>query len=178
MEQDDGSYKGVYCHWDGYIEHNGGLLLDYYNTREMAEKLIELGDLSSLQPKLYPDPAKPHKFWDGLEPRQEQELVTLAYGRDRGEKGTEAKTFNLKGLDTDSWGEYFYVFTKDNQWKYFTFGHLSEGLRDLAADLAEKNKGSELEAAGVFSEYKLDEIRQARPQEPAAEPQQKTEMEM
>lgn len=30
VEQDDGSYKGVYCHSDGYLTYNGAMLLDHY----------------------------------------------------------------------------------------------------------------------------------------------------
>ena len=33
--------KMVYCHWDGYPEHNGKLLLNHYNYRQVQE-LIEL----------------------------------------------------------------------------------------------------------------------------------------
>ena len=27
VEQDDGSYKGVYCHSDGYLTYNGAIIL-------------------------------------------------------------------------------------------------------------------------------------------------------
>ena len=33
VEQDDGSYKGVYCHSDGYLTYNGAMLLDHYNSQ-------------------------------------------------------------------------------------------------------------------------------------------------
>ena len=82
VEQDDGSYKGVYCHSDGYLTYNGAMLLDHYNSREKADALIALGDLSLLCEKLYPDPDKPHGFdYDKRQPD-----VTVAYARDRGEK--------------------------------------------------------------------------------------------
>ena len=87
VEQDDGSYKGVYCHSDGYLTYNGAMLLDHYNNRERADALIALGDLSLLCEKLYPDPDKPHGFdYDKRQPD-----VTVAYARDRGEKNTEAR---------------------------------------------------------------------------------------
>lgn len=167
IEQDDGQYKGIYCHSDGYLEHNGALLMDYFNSREMAEKILELGDLSFLQPNLYPDPEKgPHSF----DYNARQELVTVAYGRDRGEKDIEAKIHDLKRLEKDSWGEYFYIFTKDDTWKYFEYGRLSKGFRDLKTDLSAMIKGTELEKAGVFSDYKLEEL------QAAATPKQATEM--
>lgn len=165
VEQDNGTYKGVYCHSDGYLEHNGALLMDYFNSREMADKILELGDLSFLQPNLYPDPKRgPHSF----DYKEQQELVTVAYGRDRGEKGTEAKIQDLKKLDKDSWGEYFYIFAKDGTWKYFKFGCLSKGFRDLETDLAAITKGTEREKAGVFSHYMLEELQRQTKSKKAA----------
>jgi hypothetical protein len=45
---DDGSVKTVYCHWDGYLEGVGKTLLENYNTKEAADKLISGGAISSL----------------------------------------------------------------------------------------------------------------------------------
>lgn len=56
VEQDDGSYKGVYCHSDGYLTYNGAMLLDHYNSREKADALIALGDLSLLAKNSIPIP--------------------------------------------------------------------------------------------------------------------------
>ena len=111
VEQDDGSYKGVYCHSDGYLTYNGAMLLDHYNSREKASEIIALGDLSLLCEKLYPDPERPHSF--DYDSRQED--VTVAYGRDRGEKGTEAREITLEDAK-ESWCEYMYVFGKDGKW--------------------------------------------------------------
>ena len=131
VKQDDGSYKGVYCHWDGYLTYNGAMLIDHYNSLEKANEILALGDISSLKENLYPDPAKgPHSFDYG----KQQEGVTIAYGRDRGETGTEAKTVDLKTLQSDdSWIDYIYVF-EDGRWKYFEYGQLSEGLKDVDED--------------------------------------------
>jgi hypothetical protein len=43
--------KSVYCHWDGYIAHNGKVLQEYY-TSAQANELVALGDLSSLRPTI------------------------------------------------------------------------------------------------------------------------------
>lgn len=51
----------IYCHWDGYMEWNGAILQKYYNTADKVEKLIALGNLSSLGPEIKPD--DPHA-WD------------------------------------------------------------------------------------------------------------------
>lgn len=96
-------YKGVYCHSDGYLTYNGAMHLDHYNSREKADALIALGDLSLLCEKLYPDPDKPHGFdYDKRQPD-----VTVAYARDRGEKNTEAQIVTPESA-LNSWGEYLY----------------------------------------------------------------------
>ena len=51
VEHADGTVSQVYCHWDGYLTHNGQILLDHYDTQEKAEQLVSLGSISSLRPK-------------------------------------------------------------------------------------------------------------------------------
>ena len=84
MEVGDDQYKTIYCHSDGYLSHNGALLLKYYSDREMVERLLERGDLSSLEKKIEPEPGHPHSFdWD-----KRQKDVCVFYGRDRVDKNT------------------------------------------------------------------------------------------
>ena len=44
----DGSFRGVYCHSDGYPSWVGRYLNDYFNSQEDAEALTALGHLSQL----------------------------------------------------------------------------------------------------------------------------------
>lgn len=44
--QEDGTYKGVYCHNDGYPEYIGKELLRYFNNSESIDELMQDGDLS------------------------------------------------------------------------------------------------------------------------------------
>ena len=44
----DGTVTAVYCHWDGYLSHNGRILIDHYNSLEMAERLVDKGNISQL----------------------------------------------------------------------------------------------------------------------------------
>ena len=74
----DGTEKYIYCHWDGYIEHNGLLLQLCYDTPEKIEKLLALGNISVLAEYLETD--KEHSF-DNPCPN-----VVVAYHRDRGEE--------------------------------------------------------------------------------------------
>lgn len=151
VEQDDSTYKGVYCHWDGYPDHNGALLQDFFNSREKAEEILSLGNLSFLQPYLHPDPEKGEHTFDYDKPRQE--FVTIAYGRDRGEKGQEAKIYDLNDLSKNSWADYFYIYTKDDRWVFFKFNGLERGFQDLEAYLKELVQETARKDKGYYSDY-------------------------
>lgn len=75
--QDGNTIRAIYLHWDGYPDHTGITLEQYYTTEEQVRALIDLGNLSVLQPKLNPDPDKTHDFLNS------QEDVCVAYHRDR-----------------------------------------------------------------------------------------------
>ena len=44
----DGIIKAVYCHSDGYLEHNGKVLNEYYKDESKVDELLAHGDISSL----------------------------------------------------------------------------------------------------------------------------------
>lgn len=103
-------YTAIYCHWDGYLDYNGAILVEHYNTPEKVSELISLGDLSSLREKLAPAEGTEHSF------DNPQKDVCIFYGRDRGEEGIEAKKYKsrkaLYEAARDCWAEYIYVFDK------------------------------------------------------------------
>lgn len=41
--QTDTCITSIYCHWDGYLSHNGKLLRYYYRYPERVAQLIALG---------------------------------------------------------------------------------------------------------------------------------------
>jgi hypothetical protein len=47
LELADGSVLSAYHHWDGYPEWLGRILRTHYNSKELAAKLIDGGDMSS-----------------------------------------------------------------------------------------------------------------------------------
>jgi hypothetical protein len=113
--------KSIYCHWDGYLSHNGAILQEHYDSAK-ANNLVALGDLSSLRPQL----GEKHAFSQFEVPKEEVEAFkTLTedwctfYGRDRGETGIEWKvshTFNeFLELCERTDAEYYYVMEND-QW--------------------------------------------------------------
>ena len=44
----DGKYRSIYLHWDGYPSHVLKTLRSKYNSQELAEEILALGDCSSL----------------------------------------------------------------------------------------------------------------------------------
>ena len=49
IKTEDGLYKTVYCHYDGYISHTLKILQEFYNTEEKVEELLSYGDLIILR---------------------------------------------------------------------------------------------------------------------------------
>ncbi len=106
-------YMAIYCHNEGYLSHNGALLLDFYNTSEKLDELLILGDISFLGKHLKPDPQK--SYADRFE--QSADNVTVAYARDIGEEINPAGRYSLKEL-TQSEGVFFYIFNLNHEWEY------------------------------------------------------------
>lgn len=44
----DGTVESVYCHWDGYLSHNGRILFENYKSESIVRELLSYGDISSL----------------------------------------------------------------------------------------------------------------------------------
>jgi len=48
LEKENG-LEGVYAHWDGYLDNNGKILYQYYDTEDKVQNLIDGGHLSVLK---------------------------------------------------------------------------------------------------------------------------------
>ena len=114
LEFADGTIGQVYCHWDGYLAHNGKILQEYYDNPFILRDLIDLGDLSSLRPNIGEQhPFSKYEINDkspdvdaliALYEEAEEKGWCTFYGRDRGETGTEFKTLT----DWEKFVEYFH----------------------------------------------------------------------
>ena len=96
LEFADGTVEQVYCHWDGYLEHNGKLLRDYYSNPFILRDLIDMGDLSSLGTQIgQAHPFSPHgsKEDEALYEHAKDQGYCTFYARDRGETGVSSKKF-------------------------------------------------------------------------------------
>jgi len=116
----DGSVHAIYCHWDGYLEVVGQMLVTHYNDTYKVLDLLELGDISSLGEEI----GVKHPFschMTNLTPQAYDELygkMTTAYGRDRGEiylakDFPDAKAFRSHYSDC----QFFYLYD-GKEWTY------------------------------------------------------------
>jgi hypothetical protein len=137
--------RAVYCHWDGYLEHNGAILAKHYAASPKVNNLIALGDISSLRPEI----GEKHAF-SRLETPMDDEAYDKLYGnmttfytRDRGED-TPFKVFPTlaKAEEHYGWSEYFYCFKyskaddyQSGEWHYKKAGErwkkLAPAIRKL-----------------------------------------------
>ena len=99
----DASVDYIYCHFDGYPEHNGAILREHYSNINRVNELLNLGDLSVLG-----------KFiGEKMDFNKRVQDTCLAYGRDRGESNVDKKNSEYDKLITDQSVDYFYIFDGD-----------------------------------------------------------------
>lgn len=96
-----GEVFSVYCHWDGYLEHNGRMLLEHYNSEDRAIILLSMGAISALNETIDD---------------------SIFYCRDRGEDWDTVKPNRYENwaqfINTHRGEEFDYVFV-DNEWHLF-----------------------------------------------------------
>lgn len=104
LKHSDNTYSGVYCHSDGYPEHNGKILRDEYTDRKKIIELIDGGEISSL---------KTDHGWN-----REPMTAGVLYYTDRGD-AHEVHHFehvtDLEDTARDMFCEYLYVYD-DDKW--------------------------------------------------------------
>lgn len=96
----DGTVESVYCHWDGYPDNNGKILLESYQTREKVQELFVKGDMSSLH---YP-------------------VSNCKYYADRGETDVSSRLDLTLDQYRSIREEYQYYIDQNNQWWYNHLG--------------------------------------------------------
>jgi hypothetical protein len=128
LEYADGTIDQIYCHWDGYLSHNGTILQKNYQDPFKVQVMMQLGDLSSLGD----DIGEQHDF------AQAADYANCTfYGRDRGE--TDIKANRFKDFEdykaNHQYEEYEYILRRDGNW------YVSQDDQDyelLAAALVEQ----------------------------------------
>lgn len=130
IELRDHSVISVYCHWDGYPEHNGRILVQHYQNRTDVENLIDGGGMSTLRTR---------GEWNSKALRDENgEYISDAAGylmyendrepqplyyTERGEELDIAHTSFDEFVSGNLGGEeYAYLFDRNNNWKAYKIG--------------------------------------------------------
>ena len=129
--------RAVYCHWDGYLRHNGAILNEHYSTSPKVNNLIAMGDLSSLGTQIgEKHPFSPHssKEDEALYEHAKDQGYCTFYTRDRDED-TPFKSFptleEAVSYYESSWCEYFYCFkySKADDYQTGEWHYKKEGER-------------------------------------------------
>jgi hypothetical protein len=104
IKLDNGKYKGIYCHSDGYPDGVGQCLFNNYQEQEKVEELIALGDISYIGENIG---------------------SVCAYHRDRGENFKQVKP-RIESFEwftgDDQWTEYVYVWNGIGWMCYDSYG--------------------------------------------------------
>ena len=152
----NGQFKSIYCHNDGYLEGVGRTLYNNYKTERDVEKLLELGDLSSLGRLPISKPI----LWDLLPFSPDYAKLIDKYCRaykDRGDTdvdGTTSKSVK-EILDKYDWSEYHYIFDADLGKWFYTTG--STKLKPLFKNENQIREGIDMKKFTITYEVKNDE---------------------
>jgi hypothetical protein len=152
VKRASGGWHRIYCHWDGYVSHNGRILAKHYNSQKRAEALVNLGDLSALgstlgrkhpfdAPRMFsPNSTEISAAYEDYQKRFGN--MCLSYGRDRGEKdarGLAFETLQAAFPEPETWAEYVYVWD-GAQWLVGNAEEGSQALRELSQVLLEERE--------------------------------------
>ena len=109
--------NSIYCHWDGYPEHNGKILVKHYTDINKINELLNLGDISVLGEEI------------GVRTDFNNPHITeqcIAYSRDRGERYLDVCMTKNESLQeyirhSDSNEEYVYLYVPNGNphWKCY-----------------------------------------------------------
>lgn len=128
IELPDHTVVSVYCHWDGYVEHNGKILVENYQDRQDVQELIDGGGISSLRTR---------GAWNHTSPLRDEngEYISdaagyLTYENDRepqplyySERGDEVEVSHTSFDEFVSGNlggeEYAYLFDLNDNWKAY-----------------------------------------------------------
>lgn len=97
IENEDGSVYFIYCHFDGYLENNGRILLEHYQNRDTVSELVKIGDMSCLEETL-------------------EDCVFYS------ERNGPCMAVNLEDYlkNFEGFQDYNYILRSDGNWYYFT----------------------------------------------------------
>lgn len=110
VKTENGKFRTIYCHSDGYLSGVGKTLAEHYSTQEKAEELLSGGNISVLGESC--DKPEGHSFYNRVEG------YTVYYGRDRGEKDVEAREYATFNEVIKYEKQEFNYFLDNGKWVY------------------------------------------------------------
>ena len=125
MENEDGTYRGIYCHTLHWLTGVGAMLSDHYKNRKSVEWLMSVGPIERLSPT-------------GVIPYDKD---TEGYRKEFDHPAQLVDLNDYDDPDTTLIG-YVYVYGLDNKWRCFESGEYKiKGLTDLDEAIDEEYKG-------------------------------------
>ena len=130
-ELPDHSVVSVYCHWYGYVELNGKILVKHYQNREDVKELIGGGGMLTLRtrgnwnpsPPLYDENGNYIFDADGnIKYENDREPQPLYY-TERGEELEVMHSSFDEFVSGNSGEEYAYLYDLNGQWKAYDIGY-------------------------------------------------------
>jgi len=138
LEFADGTVEQVYCHWDGYLEHNGQILLKHYSDPFKLQRLIDLGAISSLGPEI-------GEKQDFDKRDTQNDNWSLIYARDRGEELVKHKFKDFADYKANAQDEeYNYILRTDGKWYVEFYGEFDGLLEQAIMDEQDRKAQEEI----------------------------------
>ena len=105
IEDENGKVRAIYCHFDGYVDHNGHILEEHYTDRDKINQLIDLGSISVLGTTPIENPNGEYDP-DSIYTKPHNKSSPFIYNY-------ENQSDYFYSPDSQ---EYNYLFTKNNEW--------------------------------------------------------------
>ena len=119
LEYADGTIGQIYCHWDGYLDHNGKILRDYYTDPFKVRNLLDGGDMSSLS----------------------ETVAGCSFYAERGEDCPQRMYKDYAEFRKEAQGEeYNYILRKDGNWYVEFYGEFNGLLNEAFAFQAQQEE--------------------------------------
>jgi len=136
LQNNDGTFTSIYCHFDGYPSNNGKILLEHYTDESKVRALMDLGYLSILGTEI----GDKHDFDTHT---SNDRTDCLAYGRDRGDKNAKSDTSKTRAelttLTDNCGGEFLYLFA-NGAWSFksLPYGEKPTKFRKLTQEACQE----------------------------------------
>ena len=127
----DGSVRAVYCHWDGFPEHQLPILRKHYSGVRKVQALIKPGSMSSLRTRqvwehssVILEDGAPARDAEGFCRFENERDAQPLYHVERGD-GRDAEAPITSHYPRNEWFhshdcEYVYIFERDKTWTVFS----------------------------------------------------------